>query len=110
VGILLEGKGAAEMVQGPFGMGVEVLEVAEGFAEEIDDVVPVMVMGHRAAEWRKETLRGIGLWVIGRGRDQTELFPVPRQGVPHHLGRLRRVDLGVVEVARARVVTPRDRS
>jgi hypothetical protein len=41
-------KGAADVAEGAPGMGVEACEVAVGIAEEIDDVVPVMVVRHRA--------------------------------------------------------------
>jgi hypothetical protein len=60
-------------------MGVEVVEVAECIAEQIDEVVPVMVVRHRPAEWWEETFRRIGQRIIRRGRDQTEFVPVPPQ-------------------------------
>lgn len=85
------------MTQRALRMGVEVLEVAEGIAEEIDGVVQVVVVGHRATEWREETLCRIGLRVVRRGWDQTELFCVAIHSLPNQLGPLGRVDLGVVE-------------
>lgn len=85
------------MTQGPIGIEVEILEVAESIAKQIGDVLPVMVMRHATAERRPKTLRGIGLRVIRWGRDETELVSVPLQGFSDHLGPLGRVDLGVIE-------------
>jgi hypothetical protein len=39
-------KRAADVAQDSLGMGVKILEVAEGIAEEIDGIIPVVVMGH----------------------------------------------------------------
>jgi hypothetical protein len=82
-------------------MRVEILEVAgpKGYpvAKEVDDLGTVMVMGDPPAKRWPKTLRGIGLWVIRRGRDQPELVAVSLQRLPDDLGPLRCVDLGVVE-------------
>src|SRR5262245_40298546 len=85
------------MAGGPLGAGVEVPEETIGIAEEIDDVVPVVVVRHRPAKWREETLRRIGLRGVGRGWDQTEPVPVAFHRLADYLGPLGRADPGVVE-------------
>jgi hypothetical protein len=85
------------VAQGSLRTQVEVLEVAEGVAEEIDDVVPVMVVRRRPAEWSEEKLGGIGLRAVGRGRDQTQLVAVAFHHLADHFGSLGRVNPGVVE-------------
>ena len=90
------GEGTAGVAQGPLGMGVEVGEAAVGIAEEVDDIVPVMVMGYPPTKGLPEAFRGVGLRVVRRGGDQAEIGAVTLQGLPDHLRPLRRVDPRVV--------------
>jgi hypothetical protein len=57
----MECEGAAEVTQGALRRGVETLDVAVGVGEQIQDVLPPMVVGDGTAGRREEPLRVLNL-------------------------------------------------